>query len=466
MSKSRSELIFEHALKFATPFRTTLGQSWAIIPDGSGRYHGWPIASRNFARWMAHSFHHEHSIFPGGYALNNAVRMFDAHARHSEFPVSDIFTRIGWRGDRRIPQSVLLHLANTNHELVEITAHGNRIVAAESWHFLDGPSTLPLPRPIASDVTLHDHLRALFNIDGIALERAIVWLFAALRPSGPYPILVLSGPPASGKSMLARMLRHLIDPSATPLLEPPTTEPRLFTMALHNHVLAFDDVDGLPRAIARAIARLAGGTGLAICGRNMFDEPQPLPLARPIITTTTAGLPACFSTNQIRVQLNAIDSENVQTETAHAQKHRAAAPAILGTLCAAVTAALSNATANKTAPVSRFADVHQWTMAAAPILGLTPQQINRALSANPLVDAVDGLLQTQSEWTGTASDLLKNLRTIGFSAATDARHLSVQLNATPLALFGIALEKSSTHDKHLIHLRRQSTEISLRTAAL
>ena len=154
MQKSRSEQIFDHAQKFATPLRTTLGYTWAIVPDGRGRFRGYPVSSHGFQHWLAHSFHTEHSIFPGAMALEGAVRMFAAHARHSDFPVSDVFTRVGWHGDPRIPQSILLYLANANEELVEITHNGHHIVSSESWHFMTGPATLPLPRPIDNKVTL------------------------------------------------------------------------------------------------------------------------------------------------------------------------------------------------------------------------------------------------------------------------------------------------------------------------
>jgi hypothetical protein len=71
----RSEQIFNHALRYATPFSTTLGHAWAIVPDGFSRYHGWPIRSRRFREWLAHSFHREHGLFPGTHALNSAMQM-------------------------------------------------------------------------------------------------------------------------------------------------------------------------------------------------------------------------------------------------------------------------------------------------------------------------------------------------------------------------------------------------------
>ena len=465
MQISKSQQIFDHARKLATPLRTSLGHTWAIVPDGAGRYRGYPVSSRGFEQWLAHSFHTEHSIYPSADALQSAVRMFAAHAAHSDFPTSDVFTRVGWRGDRRLPQSVLLHLANANNELVEITPNGHRIVGSESWHFLAGPATLPLPRPTGNTVTLRDHLRALLNLDGTALERTIVWLFAALRPSAPYPVLVISGPAGSGKSMLARMLRHLIDPNAIPLLIPPSSDRDLFNMALHNHVLAFDEAGSLPRSIMDSLSRLATGAGFGVCARNIFDAPEPFPMGRPIIFTVPANHRATIN-NAIRVELTAIEPENVRTETNLAQRHVEAAPAILGALCAAVAAALSNTTAATAPPVSRFADVHQWTMGAAPVLGLTTEQINRALAASPLVDVLNILLQTQPTWTGTSSELLKTFQTLGFPTIADnARHLSEQLDSSHLTLFGITVEHSNTGNDRLIHLT-QSPTTKPRTARL
>jgi len=447
MSKPRSDQVFDHAQKFAAPFRTTLGQTWAIVPDGPGRYRGYPVSSHSFRQWLAQSFHTAHSIYPNTSALESAVRMFEAHAHHLDFPASDVFTRVGWRGDRRLPQAILLHLANTNNELVEITPNGHRIVSADSCRFVTGPGTLPLPRPIDNTVTLRDHLRPLLNLDGPALERTIVWLFAALRPSAPYPALVISGPSASGKSMLARMLRYLIDPSAIPFLIPPATEHDLFTLALHNHILAFDRAGSLRRPILDSLARVAAGAGLG----------------RPIIVTVPSNQRAAID-NAIRIDLAPIDPAKACTEANLAQKYLVAAPAILGTLCAAVTAALSNTTATAAAPVSPFAAVHQWTMAAAPSLGLTTEQISRALAANSLIDALSVLLQTQPDWTGTATELLNSLKTLGFSAvAGGPRHLSEQLNSTHLTSFGITLERTITGNHRLIHLTR-TTPTSVKKA--
>src|SRR5579884_3402722 len=119
MSKRPSEQLFQHAQKFATPFRTSLGYPWALVPDGPDRYRGFAISSPGFRHWLKLSFHTEHWIYPPASAIEHAVTMFDAHAQKSEMPEGEVFTRIGWRGDRAIPQAVLLHLGNLRHETEE-----------------------------------------------------------------------------------------------------------------------------------------------------------------------------------------------------------------------------------------------------------------------------------------------------------------------------------------------------------
>jgi hypothetical protein len=102
---------------------------------------------------------------------------------------------------------------------------------------------------------------------------------------------------------------------------------------------------------------------------------------------------------------------------------------------------------------SRFADTHHWTVSASTALGLTVDQIDHALSANPLTDAVAALLEPKNEWTGTATELLAALAHVGYPRmASTPRTLSEQLNVTPLKIFGIDMEKHRDADQRWIRL--------------
>jgi hypothetical protein len=44
----------------------------------------------------------------------------------------------------------------------------------------------------------------------------VAWLLATLRAGGPYPVLAISGEQGSAKTVLSKLLKDLVDPSATP----------------------------------------------------------------------------------------------------------------------------------------------------------------------------------------------------------------------------------------------------------
>ena len=77
-------------------------------------------------------------------------------------------------------------------------------------------------------------LRAILNLSQRNWSAVLAWTLAALRPSGPYPILILRGPPYSGKSTCAALLRTLVDPNAGPLHPLPRSERQLPQRA-HPH---------------------------------------------------------------------------------------------------------------------------------------------------------------------------------------------------------------------------------------
>jgi hypothetical protein len=79
-SPTLSEQIFNHAMRFAAPFASEPGHTWAAIPTTATTHEACSIASDRFREWLAHSFHHEHGISPSHHSLRHAVRILEAHA--------------------------------------------------------------------------------------------------------------------------------------------------------------------------------------------------------------------------------------------------------------------------------------------------------------------------------------------------------------------------------------------------
>jgi hypothetical protein len=64
--------------------------------------------------------------------------------------------------------------------------------------------------------------------------------------------------------MLAKMLRALVDPNAAPVRTLPREERDLFIAANNAHVLAFDNLSGLPPWLSDTLCRLASGSAFAV----------------------------------------------------------------------------------------------------------------------------------------------------------------------------------------------------------
>jgi hypothetical protein len=88
--------------------------------------------------------------------------------------------------------------------------------------------------------------------------------------------------PSSPKGRLGRWI-SLIDPNTAPLRALPREDRDLFIAATNGHVLAFDNVSGLPPWISDTLCRLATGGGFAV--RQLYTDQDEIlfDAVRPVI---------------------------------------------------------------------------------------------------------------------------------------------------------------------------------------
>ena len=90
---------------------------------------------------------------------------------------------------------------------------------------------------------------------------------ATLRARGPYPLLAISGEQGSAKTVLSKMLKALIDPSAAPVRALPREERELMIAANNGYLLAFDNLCGLPAWLSDGMGR--SERGFSRCGSSI-----------------------------------------------------------------------------------------------------------------------------------------------------------------------------------------------------
>ncbi len=379
------EALLYHA-RSATPFVSTDGEPYASIPTSIDTRRVLPLRSAEFRDWLTANYYGEYESAPSAGALRAVLRTLEARAQSGEAPSQKIDYRISFEGDPFTPSEVILDLANSSGGTVEITSQGWSNATNFRHCFREFPSTLPLPAPDpgAANSDALDQIAALFRLNGPDRVRVFTWIAAALRPVGPYPVLVLSGPAASGKSMLARALRALIDPSTVPLRRLAATDHELLQLASQNWILAFDHVQRIPSKISQALCAVSSGDALEITQPD-YRDPLVCQIARPMILCVPEddaarawAPPRALSNRTLNVQLPAITS--LRPEAAIWPAFEALRPAALATLCAAAATALRRIRDVDVASVTRMPDCAAWAAAAAPALGLEESAILEAVS--------------------------------------------------------------------------------------
>lgn len=322
--------------------------------------------------------------------------------------------RVTRRGD-----ALYLDLGDPEWRAVEIKPGGWKIIDSPPVPILRTRRTRALPVPVhgASLAPLYD----LLPIEGEDERRLVVlWLLGALRPTGPYPIVALSGEQGTGKSFVARALRRLVDPCGDDIMQPPREDRDLIAAARSNHVLAFDNLSSVSGELADSLCRLATGGDLG--GRMLYTDHESAAFAaqRPIILN---GIPDLVSRGDLASRSIFVRLAPMQRRRPEAELWSAfntAAPDMLGALLDVLSAALTNLPAVKlpddSAPF-RMADFALLALAAEPALrwptGAALGALRRnARAAGKLIADLDlvaiairGLIEREGAFAGLVSTL-------------------------------------------------------------
>jgi hypothetical protein len=110
---------------------------------------------------------------------------------------------------------IYLDLADKHWRSVEIGPKGWWVVSSPPVRFRRAAGMLPLPTPEGGGCL--ETLATFLNLPGSdEFILILAWLLAALRPSGPYPLLAIAGEQGSAKTVLTKCSVQLVDHNAAP----------------------------------------------------------------------------------------------------------------------------------------------------------------------------------------------------------------------------------------------------------
>jgi hypothetical protein len=393
-------------------FHTPNGTAYADLPIG-GHRETWPVRSARCRAWLRRLYFGATGDAPGAGALADALNLLEARAQF-EGPERKVHLRVAEHAGR-----IFLDLADAAWRAVEIGPDGWQVVSQPPVRFRRAAGMLPLPLPQAGGTL--EALSALINVSaGDDLVLLTSWLLAALRPGGPYPLMVTAGEQGSAKTVLAKMLRALVDPNAAPARTLPREERDLFIAANNGHVLAFDNLSAVPPWLSDTLCRLASGGSFAV--RQLYtDQDEVLfEAARPVILNGIEDVVTRpdLADRALFLTLPYLSEAKRRPEQELWQDFELLRPGLLGALLDAVSHGLRARPQVRLDRLPRMADFALW--AAACETGLWPAgtfarayAVNRraavtdAVDADPVAACMRELMVERSSWTGRAADLLR-----------------------------------------------------------
>lgn len=351
---------------------------------------------------------------PGQAGVSSAINTLRAIARWYG-PEIPVWLRVGCYQD-----SVVVDLADPARRVLVVTSTGTLLTTETPVRFYRPPGMLSLPVPVAGG-SLGD-VRDLWPVRDEDLVLVMGWLAGCFNPSGPKPVLDLTGTQGSRKSVLARMLRSVVDPNAIPLGTLPS-DPRTLAVIVARHgVPAFDNVSVISDEISDALSRLASGIWFESRRLYTDDDLTTFVATRPVLLT---GIPEVAKQpdlvdRTITIALAEFGLGERRTEDDILAAFEDIRPTLFGLLLDAVSSALANLPSTVLDVTPRMLDFATWVEAGAPAFGWEPGRFvaaylrnRRAASIATIEGTVIGQFVEQlaeTGFTGTAADCWNAVR--------------------------------------------------------
>ena len=389
------------------------GESVYADIECDGHRETWPVRSRGFALWLQHRYFENHGGAPGKDALESARGVIEARGR---FHGSEgaVCRRVAMSDDEHI----YLDLCNPAWQAVEIDAGGWRIVDRPPARFVRAKTAREIPAPVTGGTIAE--LRPFLNVQNDRdFVLAVGWALMTFRVAGPFPVLALTGEHGSAKSTFARLLRTIMDPQKIPLRVPPRNEQDLFVGARGAHILAFDNMSGIPAWLSDGLCRIATGGGFAARELYSDDEEAVINVVRPQILN---GIDEVVSRGDLAdrcifLNLSPIPKGSRKTESELLAEFESARPRILGAMLSMVSTGLRRHSAVRLGGWPRMADFARWATACEhgafrdgafeeAYTGNRADAMETVIEGSPVAGAIRELMKERIiPWEGTSANL-------------------------------------------------------------
>jgi hypothetical protein len=370
-------------------FHTPEGDGFARVPVGK-HLETLFVRRKAFKDWLTQKFYNEFRKPPSPQALQDAISLLDARAQF-DGPEALLHVRVAGHKGR-----IYLDLADPGWHVAEIDADGWRLISDPPVYFRRSKGMRTLPTPVSNGSI--QKLRPYINVGSDQnWVLCASWLLSALRPTGPYPLLILQGEQGSAKSTMGKFLRKIIDPSVALVRTPPREDRDLLIAATNSWVLAYDNLSAIPQWLSDSLCRLATGGGVSTRELYTNSEEAFFDASRPVILNGIDHLTERpdLADRAVILNLPTIEPARRRDEVQLYGEFERDLPHILGGLLDALSETLARFPTTRISQPPRMADFATWATAGELGLGFHSGGFLDAYRGNR-ADAVHETLESDS----------------------------------------------------------------------
>ena len=331
----------------------------------------------------------------------------------------------------------LLDTCNDKGQIMKIDETGINYVNDSPIHLLKMKGMTPFPEYINNDT---------YNIEDINLLRKYLpdseeifslifgWICCSLAGTETLPIAVLQGSEGCGKSTLTRICRSFVDPSSTPLRSPNGGLENLINDAENSYGTALDNISSIDLKLSNMLSKFSTGIGFTKRQLQTDNGIHLINLKRPIIINgiTYLGTQPDFISRCFIVDLPTMPPSKRISNRAFWSDFEKDRKAIFRAFLNAIVSGYQHKDDVIVEYKTRLLGETEWIAACERNLGMEGN-FEKAYKANheranqnnidscPIGNAIQILMSTRRQYTGTTADLLRTLTDITDPSQTHSR---------------------------------------------
>jgi len=478
----KTDLLIRLAQENIELFHTPNDESFASIKI-NGHCENFLVDSKLFRKFLMSLYYKRMNEVLGGQALKDAVDLLSAKAL---FDSPELALHLRYAEHKG---AIYIDLGNDAWNQVCINRYGWTVIESKdspvNFKRTQGMKAMSIP---SKEGKIED-LRQFLNIENESDWVLIVaWLIGAMKPTGPYPILMIQGEQGTAKSTTARLLKDLVDPSVVPSQSLPRSERDLAIAAKNSWLNSYDNLSEMPNHLSDAFCRIATGGGFRTRSLYTNDDETLCNSVNPQIFNGIADIAtrSDLADRVVTICLMPIPKEKRISEMQLMEKWELLKAGIFGALCNALSVALAKYKNINFKWLPRMADFAIWVSAAESSFGwkvgtfMREYENNRhrlidiAIEADPVALSVIDMIEKENgyKWSGKASDLLEALKSQVGDQVTRLKSWPKQPNflsnklrrcATSLREKGISIEWTKSGDRIITITKTVQTAQTVQT---